>query len=67
MNRLVPLSVVALLGACNLTETATTAAVGAKGKAQEVEQAKATQQRAVAEIETATRQADQRLKDADVK
>jgi len=54
-----------ILTACGVADTATTAAVGAKTKAQEIEQAKATEQKVVNDLQQAQQQADQRLRDAD--
>jgi len=55
----------AIVTACGVADTATTAAVGAKTNAQEVEQAKAVEQKVVNDIQQAQQQADQRLKEAD--
>jgi len=56
-----------LLAACGLVDTTTTAAVGAKSKAAELEQAKATQQKVLSDIEKAQQQSEQRLKEAESK
>jgi hypothetical protein len=61
MKSLLPLTCLALLSACGLVDTTTTAAVGAKSKAVEVEQARETQQRVVSDIEKANQQARERL------
>jgi formate dehydrogenase assembly factor FdhD len=61
MKALLPLTGVVLLSACGLGDTATAAAVGAKSKAIEIEQAKATQQHVVSEIDKANQQARERL------
>jgi hypothetical protein len=66
MRRLTPLLAVAL-AACGLGDTATTAAVGAKTRAQELEQARAAQQRVIGDIDKATQQAEQRLRDAEAR
>jgi hypothetical protein len=60
-------SLLAVLAGCGLGETATVAAVGAKTKAQEVEQAQAIEQKVIGDVETANRQAEQRLRDAEAK
>jgi hypothetical protein len=56
-----------VLAACGLGETATSAAIGAKSKAQEIEQAKETQRQVVADIDKANQQAEQRLRDAEAR
>lgn len=55
------------LSACGLGETASSAAVGAKSKAQEIERAKEIQQQVVGDIDKANQQAEQRLRDAETK
>jgi hypothetical protein len=59
------LCTLAVLTACGVADTATSAAVGAKTKAREVEQAKATEQKAINDVQQAQQQADQRLREAD--
>jgi hypothetical protein len=61
MKSLSPLTCLVLLSACGLVDTATTAAVGGKSKAVEIEQARETQQRVVADIDKANQQARERL------
>jgi hypothetical protein len=61
MKSPLPLTCLVLLSACGLVDTATTAAVGAKNKAVEVEQARETQQRVVGDIDKANQQARERL------
>jgi outer membrane lipoprotein-sorting protein len=58
---------VSLLAACGLADTTTAAAVAAKSKAAELEQAKATQQKVLSDIEKAQQQSEQRLKEAESK
>jgi hypothetical protein len=53
------------LSACGLGDTATSAAIGAKAKAREIEQAKELQQKVVGEIEKANQQNEERLRDAE--
>ncbi|MBU1237778.1 MAG: hypothetical protein KJ634_07570 [Gammaproteobacteria bacterium] len=55
----------ACIGGCGLGDTAVTAAVAGKSKAQEVEQAQAAQQKVISEVQQAQQQADQRLRDAE--
>lgn len=66
MRPLVPLLAV-VLAACGLGDTATSAAVGAKTKAQELEQAHTTQQRVIGDLDKANQQAEQRLREAEAK
>jgi hypothetical protein len=61
MKSLLPLTCLVLLSACGFVDTTTTAAVGAKSKAVEVEQARETQQRVVSDIDKANQQARERL------
>jgi hypothetical protein len=56
-----------LLAGCGVADTATTAAVGGKSKAQEVEQAKEIEQKMVNDLHQAQQQADQRLREAEAK
>jgi hypothetical protein len=65
MRTLTLLVAITTLCACGLGETATTAAVGAKTKAQEIEQAQAMKQQVVSDIEKANQQSERRLKDAE--
>jgi hypothetical protein len=65
MRTLALLVAITTLCACGLGETATTAAVGAKSKAQEVEQAQAMKQQVVNDIEKANQQARERLNEAE--
>ena len=67
MKTAIGLLLTAFLAACGLTETATTAAVSAKSQADQVEQAKAVEQKMLSDIQQAQQQADQRLRDADAK
>jgi hypothetical protein len=61
MKYLVPLFAIAMLAACGLGETAATAAVAGKNKANEVEQAQGLEQRIAGEIEKANQQRRERL------
>jgi hypothetical protein len=67
MKSLLPLTCIVLLSACGLGDTATAAAVGAKSKAIEIEQARATQQRVVSDIDKANQLARERLDAAESK
>lgn len=55
----------ACIGGCGLGDTAVTAAVAGKGKAQQAEQAQAAQQKVISDIQQAQQGADQRLRDAE--
>jgi hypothetical protein len=61
MKSVFALFAVAALTACGLGETAATAAVAGKNKANEVEQAQALEQRIASEIEKANQQRRERL------
>jgi len=65
MKTVAILGTLTLLAACGFADTATTAAVGARTKAQEVERAKAIEQKVATDIQQAQQQGDQRLRDAD--
>jgi hypothetical protein len=65
MRGFVILGALTLLGGCGFADTATSAAVGAKTKAKEVEQAKQVEQKVVTDVQQAQQQADQRLREAD--
>jgi hypothetical protein len=67
MKAVALLSSLCLLTACGLGETATSAAVGAKTKAAELERAKEVQQKIVGNIDKANQQAAQRLGEVDAK
>jgi hypothetical protein len=59
------MTLIVALSGCGLGETATAAAVGAKTKAQEVEQAQAMKQEVVEEIDKANQLARERLNEAE--
>lgn len=61
------LGALALLAGCGVADTATTAAVAGKSKAQEVEQAKEVEQKVVNDLQQAQQQADQRLREAEAR
>jgi hypothetical protein len=65
MRSLAVLGALTLLAGCGLADTATSAAVGAKTKAKEVEQAKQVEQQVVSDLQQSQQQADQRLREAD--
>jgi hypothetical protein len=65
MRTIAILCSLALLAGCGVSETATSAAVAAKTKAQEVEQAKQTEQKVVADIQKAQDLEAQRLREAE--
>jgi hypothetical protein len=65
MKALLPLTCLVMLSACGLGETATTAAVGGKSKAAELEQAREVQQKIVSDMDKAQQQARERMEAAE--
>ncbi len=67
MRTTIPLLCAATLSACGLGDTATSAAVAAKTKAREIEQAREAQRQVVDDLQKANEQAAQRMKEAESK
>jgi uncharacterized lipoprotein YmbA len=65
MKAILVLGALFALAGCGVSETATSAAVAAKTKAQEVEQAKQIEQKVVGDIQKSQQLEEQRLRDAD--
>lgn len=61
MKTLALIMSVAMLSACGVSETAATAAIGGKSKAEEIEHAKVIEQRMLDDIDKANQQARERL------